>query len=130
MDIGLLLLRIWLAIGLFTNHGWEKLFRFNEMLEKFPDPLLLGKTPGLIFALICDGICSILVALGLFTRISSALIAINMSVAFFIFWKSQISEIHGELPFIYLGAYLFLLFSGAGKFSLDRFFGLDSLKFV
>ncbi len=128
IDFGLLLLRIWLAIGLFTNHGWEKLFQFNEMLEKFPDPLLLGKTTGLVFALICDGICTILIALGMFTRLSSFLIVINMSVVFFIFWQAKITEIHGELPFIYLGTYLFLSISGAGKYSLDAIYGLDPLK--
>lgn len=120
IDIGLLLLRVWLAIGLFTNHGWEKLVQFHEMSENFPDPLFLGKTTGLVFALLCDSICSILIALGLFTRISSFLVVLNMSVAFFIFWQAEITQIHGELPFIYLGAYLSLLITGAGKFSLDQ----------
>lgn len=127
IDLGLLLLRVWLAIGLFTNHGWEKLSQFNEMSISFPDPLQLGQTTGLVFALLCDGVCSILVTLGLFTRISSFLIGINMSVAFFIFWKAQITAIQGELPFIYLGAYLSLVITGAGKYSLDTLYHLDPL---
>lgn len=118
-DIGLLVLRIGLAIGLFTNHGWEKLARFGEMAQSFPDPLHLGKTTGLVFALLSDSICSILVALGLFTRISSIILIINMSVAFFVFWEAVITKPEGELPFIYLIAYIMIAISGAGKFSLD-----------
>lgn len=119
-NVGLLVLRVCLAIGLFTNHGWEKVAHFGEMSQSFPDPLHIGKTGGLVFALVSDSICSLLVALGLFTRISSLLISINMSVAFFVFWNAKITQIDGELPFIYLGGYLALFFTGAGNFSLDN----------
>lgn len=126
IDTGLLILRIWLAIGLFTNHGSEKLSGFNTMLVDFPDPLNIGKTAGLVFALLSDGICSVLVALGLFTRFSSFVIVLNMTIAFFIFWETQITQIHGELPFVYLGAYLSLFIMGAGEFSLDKHFHKSS----
>lgn len=119
VDTGLLVLRVWLAIGLFTNHGWEKLAHFGEMAQNFPDPLHIGKTTGLGFALLSDSICSLLVALGLFTRISSLIILTNLSVAFFIFWNAALTQIDGELPFVYLGGYLAVLICGAGRFSVD-----------
>ena len=63
-DVALLVLRIWLGCLLFGMHGYEKLFQFSEMQQRFPDPLNLGQTFSLILALVADSICSLLVLLG------------------------------------------------------------------
>jgi putative oxidoreductase len=77
---------------IFINHGIEKLFNFNDMLEIFPDPLSIGKFPSLIFALIANGICSILIILGLFTRITALFVTINLIVAVFIVHKEILQK--------------------------------------
>ena len=37
--LGLLVLRLWLGLAMFLNHGLEKLSHFGVMSSKFPDPL-------------------------------------------------------------------------------------------
>lgn len=119
-DLTLLILRIALGILIFVNHGIEKLFTFNSMLDIFPDPIGIGKFPSLIFALITDGICSILIVFGLFTRISALLLSINLLVAFVLFHKLEITDVHGELAAIYLVITLVILFYGSGNLSIDK----------
>jgi putative oxidoreductase len=58
---------------------------------------------------------------GLVTRFGALVLTINMSVAFFMAHKAALSGEHsGELAFIYLAAYVTLLFAGAGRISLDK----------
>lgn len=118
-DSALLFLRVSLGALIFTNHGYEKLFHFEKMYAIFPDPIGIGKLPGLIFALITDGILPVFLIFGLFTRLSAFLIAANLSVAFFIVHKANVTEIHGELAMIFLATAVLLFLCGAGNKSID-----------
>ena len=118
-NIALLILRVWLGLSLFVDHGIEKL-NFNKMLLHFPDPLHIGAVTGLTFAFIADVICSVLIAIGLFTRISALLVVINLAVAFVFFHKLNFTDSSGQIAYIYLGAYLAILLAGPGKYSIDR----------
>ncbi|RUT72444.1 DoxX family protein [Flavobacterium cupreum] len=120
VDLAFFFLRIALGALIFINHGIEKIFTFNAMLAIFPDPIGIGKFPGLIFALATDGICSILIIFGLFTRISTLLLSINLLVAFVFFHKLQITDVHGELVAIYLAVTLLLFIFGPGNISIDK----------
>src|SRR2546421_9730005 len=82
VDAGLLVLRVWLGLSLLLLHGLDKLTGFSQMSGKFPDPLGIGSPTSLALALIAEGICSLLLALGLFTRGAAAVLAINMGTAF------------------------------------------------
>ena len=118
-SLGLLLLRIFLGMNLFLRHGMEKITRFSEMSHHFPDPIHIGSHWSLVYALVCDAICSLLVVLGLGTRFVALIIAVNLGVVFWLvshhaFWGSQ-----GELLTVYFGGFLALVFTGAGHFSLD-----------
>ena len=60
-------------------------------------------------------------------RLASFILVINMSVAFFmvhkafpLYGKEAPPAGSGELAFLYLGGFLVLLFTGAGRFSIDR----------
>jgi putative oxidoreductase len=119
-DFGLLVLRVWLGISLFSLHGIEKLFGFADMLAKAPDPIHIGPLPGLIFATLSDGICSILVLLGLFTRLSALIIVINLFVVF-AFMRGFSFVGTGQVVYIYLGAYLAIFAAGAGRYSIDNY---------
>ena len=115
INLSLLVLRVLLGLSLFINHGWEKIAHFPEMASRFPNPIGVGKYPGLMFALLSDAICSVLVALGLGTRIASLIIVMNMFVAFFFFWKADLTNIDGELCFVYLAGYLTIFITGGGE---------------
>jgi putative oxidoreductase len=121
---GLLLLRIALGINLFVHHGIEKLTHFHQMAAHFPDPIHIGSHASLIYAMISDSICSLLVTLGLGTRIAALIIAVNLGVAFWLVHHHSFASGHTELVLVYLGGFLALVFTGGGVFSLDmKFWG-------
>lgn len=116
----LLLLRLWVGFGLFYKHGLEKILHFSMMQEHFPNLFHLGSTTALVFSLLSDSICSLLVILGLVTRLAALLIVINLVVVFGYFHHFTVTQDHSELVFLYLGVFLTLLVSGPGKYSLDH----------
>lgn len=121
IDLGLLVLRVWIGFSLFLKHGLEKLTGYSQMAAHFPDPVHIGSHPGLLFALICDAICAILIILGLATRIAALLIVINLAVAFSLVHRFAMFGPHnGELAFVYLGVALVLVITGGGRFSIDH----------
>jgi len=119
---GLLALRLCAALPLFLKHGTEKLFRFSHMAQHFPDPLHIGVIPSLLFATLSDGICSLLLILGLATRWAAAVIFVNLFVALAFVHHFQVfgpQGDHGEVMILYLGAMFTLFMAGAGKYSVD-----------
>jgi len=119
-DLGLLFIRIWFAFGLFFRHGFEKFTRFPHMLGHFPDPLHVGPVIGLSFALITDGICTLLIILGFGTRLAALLLTINLLVVFAFIHGLSIMKDHAELVYSYLGLSVFIVIAGPGKYSLDK----------
>lgn len=120
LNAGLLILRVMAGFSLFLRHGLEKATGFSQMAAHFPDPLHIGPVPSLAFALVSDAICSILVILGLGTRIAAAWIAFNLIIALtFVHHFAFFGPRNGEVPWIYLAIALLLMLTGAGKFSLD-----------
>ena len=120
IDLALLLLRTLVSFSLFYKHGIEKITGFSNMQTHFPDPLHIGATPGLMFALITDGICSLLIIFGIATRLAALLIVINLMVIFILLHSGSFAEGHAELVYVYLSSFLCILFAGAGKYSLDN----------
>lgn len=121
ISIGLLVLRA-AALSLFLKHGLEKLTGYSRMVQHFPDPLHVGAHFGLAFALLSDGICSVLVTIGLATRPASAVILFNLSVAFiFVHHAAYFTDGHVELVAVYIIVFAALLFAGPGRFSVDRY---------
>jgi putative oxidoreductase len=120
-SIGLLLLRV-SAGGFMLTHGFPKLQRILAGEFQFGDPLGLGPEVSLVLAVFAEFVCSILLVLGLGTRLASIPLIVTMGVAAFI---SHGADPFGrkELALMYLVAYVVLLLNGAGKFSLDKMIG-------
>ena len=121
-DLGLLLLRLTTITPLFMKHGIEKVFTFSQMAAHFPDPLHIGPVPSLVFAMISDSICTLLMIFGLATRWAAAIVFVNILVAWAFVHHFEFSghaADHGELIVLYLGVTLTLFFSGPGRYSLD-----------
>jgi len=124
-DLALLALRIWVGASLFLKHGFEKPTNFAQMAAHFPDPLHIGAVPSLMFALVSDAVCSILVMIGLAARWAAAIILINIFVAWSMVHHFQFfgrGADHGEAIVLYLGAYLALAIAGPGRYSIDHKF--------
>ncbi|QES90100.1 DoxX family protein [Rhizosphaericola mali] len=120
MDFALLVLRLWAGLSLFVKHGIEKFTDFPGMLSRFPDPIHIGAAPSLTFALISDAICTVLIAIGWFTRIAAAFEVINLLVIFITLHSFSFMQEHAEIVYLYLGIYITIFFSGPGKYSLDK----------
>lgn len=123
-NFGLLILRLSISV-LMLFHGIAKVLHGIDGIKKgviasgFPEMLAYGVYLGEILA-------PILLIFGLFTRISALLMAGTMVFAimiahsheFFILNKFGAPVI--ELPLLYLFIGLTLVFTGAGKYSLDE----------
>ncbi|NUN09755.1 MAG: DoxX family protein [Ignavibacteriaceae bacterium] len=102
-------------------HGLPKLQRILAGGElKFPDPIGLGTTASLYLAMLTELGASLLVMLGLFTRINSLFLAFTMFVAGFIQHASDPFK-QKELALLYLTIYIMLIFTGPGKYSFSNF---------
>jgi len=118
LDIALLIFRVSIALLMLT-HGIPK---FNTLLAggeiKFPDPIGVGAVLSLVFAVFAEAFCSILIFLGLATRLAVLPLIITMLVAVFII-HAEDGLVKQEAGLHYLLAYVLLLFAGSGRFSID-----------
>ena len=128
LDFGLLIIRIIVGL-LMAFYGFEKMTHFNEMAASefwmknvsffgLSSKIALGLT---VFA---ELICSILLIIGLFSRISLFFLMFCMAYIFLVVFPLSILD-KGENgyqfndAFVYFVIYLGLFFTGVGKYSLD-----------
>lgn len=118
ISVGLLVLRIGVGVMMMV-HGYQKMQGFAEMAGGFPDPLGVGNKTSLILAISAEFGCSLLLLIGLATRLAAVPLAFTMIIALFVIhgadpWQKK------ELAAIYLLIYGTLIFTGPGKLSLDH----------
>ncbi len=117
-DIWLLILRLG-ASGAMLTHGIPKILSSANGNFNFPDPLNIGEAPTLILTIIAEFVCSILVALGIATRLASIPIVITMLIAiFFVHRHEPFASM--ELAWIYLLLFGSIAVFGGGNLSLGK----------
>jgi len=116
-NLAMLLLRIGLG-GLLLPHGYDKLVHFSEYSGKFINFLGLGNEVSLGLTIFGEFFCSILIILGLFTRLAAIPPIIVMCVALFKAHKGLIFS-EGEHAGLYLVGFIVLMLLGPGKMSVD-----------
>lgn len=120
VDFALLVLRVWLGLSMLLLHGRGKLMGFSKLADSFPDPLGVGSTTSLLMAIAGEVVGSVLLVLGLLTRLGALLGMAAMSVAFFIVHQAALKGEHnGEMAFIYLAGYVTIFLAGGGRFAVD-----------
>lgn len=117
-SIGLLVLRASFGLMMLFSHGLGKLTGFAENSDKFPDPLGVGNSLSMGLAIFAEFGCSILIILGLATRFAAIPLIVTMAVAVLVIhaddpWNKK------EFALLYLAPFLTLVFTGAGRYSLD-----------
>ena len=117
-SIGIFLLRVGISLPMIIIHGWPKLSSYIEGNVDLFYPLGIGYELSLLLAIFAEVICSILLILGLFSRISAIPLIITMLVAMFLVNAGQ-PFIVKEKAFVFLMTYVFILLVGSGKFSID-----------
>ena len=134
-DFGLLVMRILAGVSIFLKHGIEKVFHFQFMIERLAGNhhyvAAVGVLPSLIFSALTDGILTILLVFGLFTRWCALLIFVTLAAAwtvvlnfpYFTNAASTPAQItgatHGEMIIAYSASMLALIIGGGGKYSID-----------
>ena len=113
----ILLLRLFVGAMMLT-HGMTKLMNFAALSGSFPDPIGIGSAPSLTLALLAEAGCSILIMAGFLTRLATLPLIVNMLVAAFVAHGGDPFQVK-ELAIMYLGIYVVLLLTGAGRFSVD-----------
>ena len=121
-DIGIFLIRVVFGTSMLLGHGvakWNQLWGNGKV--QFADPL--GIDPALVLglAVLAEVGGSILVILGLLTRLALIPLIVTMAIALIV--------VHGgdafssmEKVILYGCAFIGLLLTGPGKISLDYFF--------
>ena len=117
-SLAVLILRV-VAGGFMLVHGLEKLEMLKANPVQFADPIGIGEPASLTLAVFAELVCSALLILGLLTRLAIIPLIITMFVAVFIVHAADGFE-KQELGALYLGVYIVLIITGAGKFSVDR----------
>lgn len=124
-DLGLLLLRLTVG-GLMLFHGIHKLVYGVAGLQ---DMLAGLGLPGFLayFSLAAELVASILIILGAWTRVASAVMVGNMVVAILMAHLPMLFTVDPatggwavELPMLYLLGAAVLCLTGAGKYALTR----------
>ena len=120
-SVGLLVLRLFVGLAIFVKHGLEKLTGYPVMVHHFPVLMHIDPHIGLGFALLSDGICSLLLVFGLATRPAALISLINLTTAFLLVHHANfLHNDHTELVLMYMGAVLTLLITGPGRYSADQ----------
>jgi putative oxidoreductase len=126
LSFWLLLLRVAIACLMLT-HGWPKFQSLVNGNMQFADPIGVGPKVSLFLTVFAEVFCSLLIFIGLATRLATVPLIINMLVAaIVIHGKDVISK--KELALLYLLIYISIAFLGAGRFSLDNVLGGGSKR--
>lgn len=121
-NLGALVLRVTFGLLLLIDHGLGKITDFGNLEYKFYNFLNIGHRWSLVLCIFAEVVCAGLLAMGLFTRLAALVLVINFSVASFLAMKGQPLE-HRELPLVFLAAFVTLLLTGPGKYSVDSVMG-------
>ncbi len=124
--LALLIARVFTGGLMCYLHGWSKLMEGTERWERLGRGLShsLGmdflSIPLGFMASFSESIAAILIIVGWYTRPSAFLLAFTMLIA--VSKKIPAGLRDAELPMLFLCLSLIILFSGAGKYSLDSQF--------
>ncbi|HRE51192.1 MAG TPA: DoxX family protein [Flavitalea sp.] len=118
VDPLLLLVRVVFALSMIT-HGYPKLQRLlGDEPVQFASVFGMDPSVSLTLAMLAEFGCSLLVLVGLGTRLAVIPLIITMTViVLHIHIDDPFSK--KELPLLHLTAYIGLLVMGAGKYSVD-----------
>jgi putative oxidoreductase len=119
LDFALLILRIAISAMMLT-HGYPKLQALLAGGElQFADPFGFGEYLTMLLAVFAEVLCSILLLLGLATRLAAIPLIITMATVIFIVQAADGFD-KKEMAAHYLLTYIVILIVGAGRFSIDH----------
>lgn len=138
-SVGLLVLRLGVG-GYMLTHGWGKLqMVLAGDFGRFGDPIGLGSGLSLLLVTMAEFFCSLLVTVGFATRFAAGPVVFAMAVAALVahagdpwtmgrgaelFLSGQAKSWASKEPaLLFLVPFLALMFTGAGRYSVDGLVG-------
>ena len=116
-NFAMLILRLGVGI-LMMYHGYQKLTSFNETSKHMPNLFGMGTSVTTGMVVFAEFFCSVLLIIGLLTRIATIpLIILSCYILFKISGADFFDK--GETISLYLTGFLVLLFAGPGRISID-----------
>jgi len=117
-NLWLLLLRAGSGAFMLT-HGIPKLMKLISGDTSFADPFGIGQLPSFVLVVFAEFFCSVLVILGITTRLATIPIIITMAVAAFMIHGGQ-GFAKQEMALLYLLLFTTILVFGSGRFALGN----------
>jgi len=121
-DIGRLVLRLGAFAMILIYHVRPKLLHFDSEMSGFPDPLGIGHPASFIMALLSEGGCSVLVALGIAARLSALPIIFTMAMVVMLGARG-FEGADVQLALLYALPYVSIALLGPGPYSVDARLG-------
>ena len=126
-DLGLLVLRLGFGLSLAFGHGIGKLPPSEGFIDGtaemgFPLPALFAWA-----AALSEFLGGLLIAAGLATRPAALFAGFTMAVAAFVRHGGQ-PFTDMEKPFLFLIAFVAILFAGAGRYAIDAFLRREPIR--
>ncbi|MCI0750246.1 MAG: DoxX family protein [Flammeovirgaceae bacterium] len=118
IDLSILLLRLSFG-GMIFLHGLGKLFDLVSGKSDFPDPIGLGSTTSLFLVTFAEFGCSLLLIVGLLTRLALMPLIFTMMIVVFVH-EAHLEIGDKEPPILFMLAFIGLLVAGPGKYSIDH----------
>lgn len=117
-DAAITLLRIVLGLTMFLAHGIPKVANYLMLTDVFPDPYGISGTLSLMLVIFAEFFCSLLLIVGLMTRVALIPLTFTMFTAFFVVHRAD-PFAQKELALIYLVGFIVLFITGPGRISID-----------
>lgn len=125
-DLAALILRVGFGILMIPNHGYAKLSSYAERKDQFMDFMGFGGPFSLGLTIFSEFFCSILLILGLCTRLATIPLIITVLVILSVHQWELFGK-HELVPAFLIG-YLAILLLGPGKYSFDYLITKKSVK--
>jgi putative oxidoreductase len=108
--------------SLMITHGYDKLLHLSADHKDFINFLGIGQNMSYYLVVFAEFFCSLLLILGLFTRLAAIPLVITMGVALFkVFHGNPFGD--GEHAALFLAGFITVLLLGPGKASVDGMIG-------
>lgn len=113
MDWAVLYMRLF-AGGMMLFHNVGKMQDYNEIVNSYPSFALVGSAAMFVIVTVVEVLLAVAIILGFRVRLSALIMALGILMMFA--WGGFGV---GELEFVWLGIYVFLIVSGGGLYAFD-----------
>jgi len=117
-QVGLLVLRLGAFGMILSYHVRPKLLHFDAEMSSFPDPLGVGHAASFLLALVSEGGCAALVAIGVAARAASLPVVFTMAMVL-VLGARGFEGADVQLALLYALPYVTIALLGPGPYSVD-----------